>query len=90
MFVNQVLFRYESVASVFIRLFGMLECCSLHGNQKIAKSVMKLPNSGLLIPLKLSKFCLFSELLTSARNFFQFQCFDKKITNRMAFFIQKH
>ena len=47
------LFRYENVAGVFIRLFGMLE---LHFNQKIAKSVMKLSNSGLQKLIKLSKF----------------------------------
>ena len=60
-FVNQVLFRYENVASVLIRLFGMLECCLLHSNQKIDKSVMKLSNSGLQNPQKLSEFCIFSE-----------------------------
>ena len=47
MFVNQVLFRYENVASEVFGLFGMLECCSLHFNQKIAKSLTKLSNSGL-------------------------------------------
>ena len=42
--LTQVLLRYENVASVLIWLFGMLE---LHFNRKIAKSVMKLSNSGL-------------------------------------------
>ena len=46
MFVNQVLFRYENVASIFIWLFGILECCSLHFNRKIAKVLKKLSNSG--------------------------------------------
>ena len=34
MFVNQVLFRYENVASDFFLLFGMPEYCSLHFNRK--------------------------------------------------------
>ena len=52
MLENQVLFRYKNVASVFIWLFGMLECCSLHINWKIAESFMKRSNSGLQKPLK--------------------------------------
>ena len=43
-YVNQVLFRYENFASIFIRLFGRLE---LHFNQKIAESLKKLSNAGL-------------------------------------------
>ena len=81
MFVNQVLFRYEHVAIVFNWFFGMLECCLLHFNQKIAKSLMKLSNSGLQKPLKLSKCQIFSEMLTSAK----FQCFDKKMGKGMFF-----
>ena len=45
MFANQVLFRYGNVAGVFIGIFGMPECCSLHFNRKITNSVMKLSNS---------------------------------------------
>ena len=41
MFVNQVLFRNENVASDFFLLFGMLEYCSLHFNLKIAKFLTK-------------------------------------------------
>ena len=52
MFVNQVLFRHENVASDFFLLFGMLEYCSLHFNRKIAKSLAKQSNSGLQKPLK--------------------------------------
>ena len=78
MSVNQVLFRYENVASVFILFFGMLECCSLHLYPKIAKSVMKLSNSGLQKPMKLSKFCIFLEMLTSAKVFAKIQCLIKK------------
>ena len=52
MFVNQVLFRHENVASDFFLLFGMLEYCSLHFNRKIAKSLTKQSNSGLQKPLK--------------------------------------
>ena len=63
MFVNQVLFHYENVASIFILFFGMLECCPLHFNRKIAKSLMKLSNSGLQKPLKSLKFWIFSEML---------------------------
>ena len=85
MFVNQVLFRYENVACVLIDFFGMLECCSLHFNQKIAKSVMKLSNSGLQKPLKLSKCRIFSETLMSAKFFVKFQCFDKKIGKKYVF-----
>ena len=63
----------------------MLECCSLHFNQKIAKSVMKLSNSGLQKPLKLSKCRIFSEMLTSAKFFVKFQCFDKKVGKKYVF-----
>ena len=52
MFVNQVLFHHEKVASDFYLLFGMLEYCSLHLNWKIAKSLTKQSNSGLQKPLK--------------------------------------
>ena len=72
MFVNQVLFRYENVASEVFGLFGMLECCSLHFNQKIAQSLTKLSNSGLQKPLKLSKFRIFSKMLTSSKFFVKF------------------
>ena len=51
-FANQVLFRYKNVASIFIWLFGMLECCSLYFDKKIAESFMKRSNSGLQKPLK--------------------------------------
>ena len=73
-FVNQVLFRYENVATIFIWLFGMLECCSLHLNRKIKK----LSTSGPQKPLKSSKFWIFSEMLTSAKIVVKFQCFHKK------------
>ena len=63
MFVNQVLFHYEKSAGIFISLFGMLECYSLHFNRKIAKSLKKLSNTGLQKPLKSSKFRIFSVLL---------------------------
>ena len=52
MFVNQVLFRHENLASDFFLLFGMLEYCPLHFNQKIAKSLTKQSNSELQKPLK--------------------------------------
>ena len=58
---------------------------ALHFNRKIAKSLMKLSNSGLQRPLKSSKFCIFSEVLTSAKYFAKFQCFHKKITKSMFF-----
>ena len=69
MFINQVLFRYENVTSIFISFFGMPECCSLHFNRKIAKSFKKLLNSWLQKPLKSSKFWIFSEMLTSSKIF---------------------
>ena len=72
MFVNQVLFRYENVAGEVFGLFEMLEYCSLHFNQKIAKSLMKLSNSGLQKPLKSSKFRIFSKMLTSSKFFVKF------------------
>ena len=59
MFVNQALFRYENVASVFIRLFGMLERCSFHFNRNIAESFTKRSNFGLQNPIKLLKFWIF-------------------------------
>ena len=52
MFVNQVLFRHENVASDFFLLFGMLEYSSLHFNSKIAKSLTKQSNFELQKPLK--------------------------------------
>ena len=78
MFVNQVLFRYENVASIFIWIFGMLECCSSHFNRKIATSLKKLSNSGLQKPLKSSKFWIFSEILSTAKFLVKFQCFHKR------------
>ena len=66
MFVNQVLFRYKN----FAKTFYMLECCSLYFNRKIAKSVLKMSNSGLQKPLKSSEFWIFSEMLTSSICFF--------------------
>ena len=83
MFVNQVLFRYENFASIFICLFGMLGCCSIHFNRRKAKSLKKLLNSGLQKQLKSSKFWIFLEMLTSAKFFVKFQCFHKKITKSM-------
>ena len=44
MFVNQVFICYENFASLFITLFGRLECW-LHFNRKIAKSLKKLSNT---------------------------------------------
>ena len=44
---------------------------------------MKRLNSGLQNLLKLSKFWIFSKMLTSAKYFVKFQCFDKKITQSM-------
>ena len=85
MFGNQVLFRYGNFASIFVSLVGMLECCSLHFTRKIAKSLKKLSNSGLQMPLKSSKFWIFSEMLTPAKFFLKFQCFHKKIT-KVCFF----
>ena len=54
MFVNQVLFRHENVASDSFLLFRMLEYCSLQFNRKIDKSLTKQSNSGLQKPLKSS------------------------------------
>ena len=56
----------------------MLECSSLYFNWKIAKSLKKLSNTGQQKPLKLSKFWIFPEMLTSAEFFVKFQCFHKK------------
>ena len=45
---------------------------------------MKRLNSGLQKSLKLSKFWIFQKkLLTSAKYFVEFQCFDKKIAQSM-------
>ena len=61
----------------------MLECCSLHFNRKIAKSLKKLSNTGLQKPLKSSKLWIFSEMPTSAKFFVKFHCFHKEITKIM-------
>ena len=58
----------------------MPEFCSLHINQKIAESFMKRSNPGLQKSLKLSKFFIFSKMLTSAKSFAEFH---KKITQSM-------
>ena len=50
---------------------------------------MKRSNSGLQNPLKLSKFWIFSKILTSPKFFVEFRCFDKKITQSM-FLRPKH
>ena len=52
----------------------------LHFNRKIVKSVMKLSNSGLQKRIKLSKFWIFSEMLTSANVFNKFQYLDNQNT----------
>ena len=44
---------------------------------------MKRLNSWLQKSLKLSTFWIFSKMLTSAKYFVEFQCFDKKITQSM-------
>ena len=61
----------------------MVECCSLHFNRKKSESFMKKLNSGLHKPLKLSKYCIVSKMLTSAKVFVEFQCFNKKIMQSM-------
>ena len=63
MFVNQVLFRHENVASDFFLLFGMLEYCSLHFNQKIAKSLTKQSE---FLAAKATKIIKISDLFESA------------------------
>ena len=80
MFVNQVLFRHENVASDVLY--------SLNFNRKIAKSLMKLSNSGLQKALNSSKFWIFSNMLTSSTFLVKFQCFHRKIIESM-FFHQK-
>ena len=60
----------------------MLECCSLHFDRKIAKSLKKLSNSGLQVT-KIIKSLHLSEMLMSEIFFGKFQCFHKKKTKSM-------
>ena len=55
----------------------MPECCSLYFNQKIAKSLKKMSNTGLQKPLKSSKFWIFLEMLMSAKFLSNFNAFIK-------------
>ena len=89
MFVNQVLFRYENFTSIFIWLFGRLECCSLHFNRKIAKSLKKLSNTGLQKYTKIIKISGLFRNADVSKRFVKFQCFHKKITKSM-FLPPKH
>ena len=83
MFVNQDLFVIKMLQVFIFDFFGMLECCSLHFNKKIAESFMKKSISGLQKPLKLLKFFIFSKMLTLEKFFVQFQSFNKKIAQSM-------
>ena len=47
---------------ILFEFFGMLQCCLIYFHQKIARCVMKLSNSGLDKPLKLSEFCISKEM----------------------------
>ena len=67
MYVNGVLFCYDDFLSVLLWLSGCYN--SLHFHLKIVKwCVLQLLNSGLQKLLKLSEFCVFWEMLTSANN----------------------
>ena len=57
----------------------MLECCSLHFN-KNSRLFHEKVKFWAAKSLKLSKAEIFSKVLTSAKYFVEFQCFDIKIT----------
>ena len=66
----------------------MLECCSLHFNQKIANCIVQLSNSGLKMPEKLLESCIFLVVLTSATNFLNFNVLIKKDEQQHVFATQ--
>ena len=61
----------------------MLECCSLHFNKKIAESFHEKVKFWTAKVTKIIKILDFSKMLTSAKYFVEFQCFDKKIAQSM-------
>ena len=56
----------------FISFSGMLECCSLSFQQKLANHVIRLSNSGLLKAGKIIKIPYFLTMLISAINLLNF------------------
>ena len=66
----------------------MMECCSLHFNQKIAKCVIQLSNSGLKEARKIIRILYFLSNADVSNKFAKFQCFDKKDDKQHVFFIQ--
>ena len=83
MFVNHTLFRYVNVASIFICIFGMLECCSLHFNRKNGQISQETVNFSAAKATKI--ITILDLLLTSAKRFVKFQCFRKKDNKKYAF-----
>ena len=64
----------------------MLECCSLHFNQKIANCVIQLSNSGLKKARKIIRILYFFSNADVSNKFVKFDCFDKKDDQQYAVF----
>ena len=78
--VNQDLFHYENVGSIFIWLFGMLECCSLHFNRKNSQISQETVKFWAAKAIKIIKILDLFGNAGSSKFFVKFQCFPKKIT----------
>ena len=64
----------------------MLECCSLHFNQKIANCIIQLLNSGLKKARRIIRILYFLSNADVSNKFAKFQCFDKKGDQQHVFF----
>ena len=80
---------FPHFASVFIWFFfEMLECCSLHFNQKIANCVIQLSNFELKKARKIIRILYFLSNADVSNKFAKFQSFDKKDDKQYVFFTQ--
>ena len=68
---------------MFLLLFGMLKCSSLHLNKKNRGIFHQKVNFWAAKTTKIIKILDLFKMLTLAKNFVEFQCFDKEITQSM-------
>ena len=89
MSANLALSPDKNVASVFMSLFEMLECCLFCFDQKIANCVIKLSNSGLQKAGKIIEIPYFLSNADVSNKFAKFQCLITKCPT-VCFSTQKH
>ena len=70
----------------FYLIFEMLECYSLHFNQKIANRIIQLLNSGLKNAIKIIRILYLLSNADVSNKFAKFQSFDKKDDQQHVFF----